>query len=144
MEMQATSVLFGNLGKGRRSPSSKLPSYETTIPPVHHHCSTESIKHSCCLPDEIVFTWIKTVMKISSQILFFRRPCTDADGKFHIGAGETEMRTMDLRLDNRSPLVCLLPPGGHHHQQGDGQNCLCIELLTNGGIQPPHTGIPNE
>lgn len=93
MEMQA-SVLLGNLGKGRRSHSSKLLSYETTIPPVHHHSSTESVIRSCCLPGEIIimFTWIKTVTKISSQILSFRRPCTEADGKSHDGASQEKLR----------------------------------------------------
>lgn len=142
MEMQAASVLLGYLGKDRRSHSSKLPSYETTIPPVHHHSSTESVVCSCCLPGEIImFTWIKTVTKSAPR----SSPLGDPVQK-QMESSTTGLlrRTMDLRLENRSPLACLLLPGGHHHQQCVGHKCLCIELLTNGGIQPPHTGILNE
>ncbi|CAO2603805.1 hypothetical protein LEMLEM_LOCUS11799, partial [Lemmus lemmus] len=67
---------------GGATAASCLP-MKTTIPPVHHHSSTESVIHSCCLPGEmIMFTWMKTVTKISSQILSFRRPSTEADEKF--------------------------------------------------------------
>lgn len=46
-------------------------------------------------------------MEVSFQILFFRRPYTEADGKLQDSlAGETENRTLDLRLENRSPLGC--------------------------------------
>lgn len=83
---------LGIWAKAGGVPAASCLPMKTTIPPVHHHSSTECVKHSCCVPGETVFTWIKTVRKVSSQILSFRRPCTEADGKFHDGASQDKLR----------------------------------------------------